>query len=43
MYWFGIKEVFRKIKNDLENLKTLVVINYNSITSDGHTAILKAI
>jgi len=42
MYRFGKKEVFSEIKEDLENLKNLGII-INSITSDGHTAILKAI
>lgn len=42
MYRFGKKEIFSEIKEDLENLKNLG-IEINSITSDGHSAIIKAI
>lgn len=42
MYRFGKREVFTEIKEDLENLRALGIV-INSITSDGHPAILKAI
>lgn len=42
MYRFGKKELFSEIKEDLENLISLGV-RINSITSDGNSAILKAV
>lgn len=42
MYRFGKREVFSEIKEDLENLQALG-IKIKSITSDGHSAILKAV
>lgn len=42
MYRFGRKEIFSEIQEDLINLR-LLGINIGSITSDGHSAILKAI
>lgn len=42
MYRFGKKEVYSEIREDLENLLRLG-IKINSITSDGHSSILKAI